>query len=286
MNDMHDLAALLRSLVPLDLRLQWGLDEPDSKIERLTSATNHVLMVRRRAGDALVVRLAPARDGQWADVEKTALGWAAAAGIGPEVLYHEAGGSILVTRAIAGRPLVLDDLQDREFATRMGQMLRRVHRSDLDLPGVELQDLMANLEEAATAALPGLEISERLRTTVSEALQGVRPPVPSHGDAHAGNWIVTIDGLRLIDWEFARRHEPAWDLATVGLDVGWGSAGVDALLSGYGASDDERSRLRPAALVVLVVDALWSLSDGRDHVRGLDRLRAAERMAEQGIERL
>lgn len=40
-----------------------------------------------------------------------------------------------------------------------------------------------------------------------------------HMDATLNNWVMTSQGLRLIDWEYAGLGHPLWDLATVSIDA-------------------------------------------------------------------
>lgn len=273
-----DASAVLSQLPP-GLRREFRLSGPDLAVARLLSVANTVVRVTTPRGD-LVVRISSPRDPVYVAAERAALHRASALGLGPEVVWFGADGALLVTRTIRGRTLAARDIRIPSTAAAIGAALRRFHDGKVALPTEDLGHLLARLDTfSAKFQVP--PVSSRLRSAVTTAAAHRVEPVASHGDPHAANWLQCDDGLRLVDWEYARLHEPAWDLATVALDIGAGDPAVDALLGGYGADDHVRLRLWPAALLVLVVDGLWSMAQLGDVARGRSRLEAAEALARQ-----
>ncbi len=251
---------------------------PDVVVTPLPSLANRVVRVTTPRAD-LVLRASAPRDPANVAAERAALHRAAALGLGPEAVWLAADGELLVTRTIGGRPLVARDLRDASTAAAAGAALRRFHESKVALPEESLGQLLARLERDAAAVHAGPVVSGPLRAAMSKAAEERGEGVPSHGDPHAANWLQIGTRLRLVDWEYARLHEPAWDLAAVALEIGAGEPAIEALLEGYGADADVRKRLWPAALLVLAVDGLWSLVKLDDVARGRSRLEQAEALA-------
>lgn len=133
------------------------------------------------------------------------------------------------------------DILDRSPDPRQaGQTLRLCHEALRDL--AEPLPRLAILHEAQTLLverelLPKDEqslVRRRLQTALA-ALKDA-PAQPLHGDAHAGNLLVTADGLRWSDWEDAFVGPVEWDLASLiwnarllDRDI----ATAEAMLAGY-----------------------------------------------------
>ena len=64
----------------------------------------------------------------------------------------------------------------------------------------------------------------------------------------------------LIDWDYAARHDPAWDLAWLAREAGFDPAAEEALLAGYGHPSVNADRLAVLRLLVARVGALWGIA--------------------------
>jgi hypothetical protein len=102
--------------------------------------------------------------------------------------------------------------------------LRGVHQALSDFPGalpsfsVELEDARRLLRPDRSPALTAADRSFLL--SVLDELQVALPPLltttrPVHGSPHAGNWLRTMDGLLLLDFETACRAPIEWDVAAL-----------------------------------------------------------------------
>jgi len=271
-------AGPLLARLPPGLRRQYRLAAPDVVVRRLAGGTAETYRIEATKGH-LVARLSAPRPSHEVTVERVALAHAERLGVGPDLVWSSADGALLLTRALPGRALRRTDLRCAVTANAAGALLRRLHSSRVRFPPADVPGLLVRLQrDLATCAVhPALDT--RMQGLVAAICAATGPSVPSHGDAHAANWIDTGAGLRLVDWEFARSHEPAWDLATVALEIGPDGPGVESLLDGYGADDAVRSRLWPVALLVLVVDGVWSLAHLKDEVRAAARLDRARCLA-------
>ena len=199
----------------------------------------------------------------------------AAAGLGPAVLAADPARGTLLTEWLPGRAWTAADLREPANLRRAAGLLRRVH----DLPPAgpafdRVLDLPAAIDRYAAlggprAAGPGQAAREQLaRCLATEAgpdAAGLRqrPDLHlCHGDPTPGNFIAGPDGdLRLIDWEYAGRGPPAFDLAGLAVGAALDPAGDDLLLAAYagrqpGAGDRARHRAWKAFCQAL--GALWT----------------------------
>ncbi len=211
---------------------------------------------------------------------------AAAAGLGPEVLYADPGAGILVTRYLAGETLGAAQIGKPDTLNEIAALLRRVHA--LPDPGVTYE--LAEAGELYLAAIRNPALRSRGMELVEE-LAVLAAATPSerrlcHMDPVAGNLIRTADGLRLVDWEFAVAGDPLFDLAAVIAYHDLGPAAALHLLRAWSGRVSPRRRQRLAELIRAhdVLYWLW-LAAGGDGLRERQRVErrlAAEPLPEPG----
>ena len=106
------------------------------------------------------------------------------------------------------------------------------------------------LAELITRNAPPLRaVLQKYDELVAEAARSA-PRVLTHGEPHAGNTMLTIDGWKLIDWDTAALAPPERDLWN--LDPGDGSA-----FSGYA----EATGYRPRPPLIELYKLRWDLDD-------------------------
>lgn len=168
-------------------------------------------------------------------------------------------GDVLVEELVTGRPFTYDDLPALGRALRAVHALEPAHLPALDARAALLDDARAWLDRA-----PRGEATTLLRELEARVARQASPPAPArlvHTDLNPGNLLVTADGeVRLLDWEAARRGDPAWDLAHAisATTTTWDAAArhelsreeVRAFLAAYG---DEAATRRTATLLDAVV---------------------------------
>jgi spectinomycin phosphotransferase/16S rRNA (guanine(1405)-N(7))-methyltransferase len=139
---------------------------------------------------------------------------------------------------------------------------------------VPLAHLLTKHEPALRTAL------RKYDELVAAAAEGAVHRVLTHGEPHAGNTMLTIDGWRLIDWDTAAVAPPERDLWD--LDPGDGS-----LLESYAAATGYRPRTELIALYTLRWDltdlALFAADFRREHREDANSAKSWE--AAQGVVR-
>lgn len=128
-------------------------------------------------------------------------------------------GVALIREAFEGRPLESDGEGSLEL---LGSTLGSLHRLDARplagvLPGFATREehRLAAIEEADRASAED-NLHARGLTWLRGASATEGPSVLVHGDPYARNLVVDEEGRAAwIDWEFAHRGDPAYDLAVV-----------------------------------------------------------------------
>ena len=175
-------------------------------------------------------------------------------GLGPDLVFADLPGGLLVTRWLPGRACTPGGLRNPRLLRHLGTTLRRLHETVPPPPNVAPLDLARSVHHYAS-----LVGGVRARTTARAACRSLkaaaghrRKPALCHNDPVAQN-ILSGPALRLIDWEFAAPGDPLFDLAVVvghhDLDMGQGRAllgvarghvhpsdwrGLTHLVEGYG----------------------------------------------------
>lgn len=102
-----------------------------------------------------------------------------------------------------------------------------------------------------------------------EALLATRP-TPSgdlclcHHDLLLGNVLAGDGSAIVIDWEYARLGDPAFDIAIVAHTYGYDDSAVAELLRAYGGGADLQERIRHYRGLYSLVEICWWLLRGQD----------------------
>lgn len=270
-----------------------GGPDGEPELEAVFSAghSNRSFLVRLGAR-RMVVRLGnpdAQRYGIDRHVELRVLERAAHIGIGAPLLFCEPARGTLVTSYLESRPLRIEGLgADREIA-RLAATLRRLHGQDLGAPALDLiarvrayaRDVQQHDPRNAPRVRRWLERSRRVLEQYRFAR---RRDALCHNDLVAQNILETPRGLRIIDWEYAARGDPYFDLATLVEDGAFTAVDRERLLLEYGEiGDGAHERLFAARVLYRLLSALWYVVRGRDarqdpdpsltrHAQALERL--------------
>ncbi len=185
-------------------------------------------------------------------------------GIGPPVLYAHPQGVMLTRFIEEAKPMSIEAYRsDPSSVQRTAHVLARLHRSDHRFkrrfdPFRIVDDYRAECQRRAhdLSVLPS-----RLEAAVEEARAQVTassvPLVPSHCDLVPENCLDTGSCMFLIDWEYARMNDPAWDLAYLCVEGAFDTTREQLLLASYDDAAVSYGRLQVFKLLAYTLNALW-----------------------------
>jgi thiamine kinase-like enzyme len=166
--------------------------------------------------------------------------FAGLAGIGPPVLYADPQGVMLTRLIEEAKPMSIQAYRsDPSSVQRTAHVVARLHRSNYRFerrfdPFRIIDDYRAECQRHHPK-VPLLRSS--LETAVQEARARVTVSsvslVPSHCDLVPENLLDTGSRMFLIDWEYARMNDPAWDLAYLCVEGAFDPAREQLLLAAY-----------------------------------------------------
>lgn len=191
-------------------------------------------------------------------------------------LYPESGHMALVRGFVRG--IELDPRAGRQPGIPPWETLGQIAAAVHGLDGALFEDILpgsATRREHAQAALSvfdgldGTEVREA-RAWAEAHLPPAEPSVLVHGDLLGQNILIDPDGpLAVIDWEYARRGDPAYDLAIVTRGVRRPfqvERGLEKLLDAYHRQGGAGVTLEHVTLHELCLVAGWY----RDALAGPD----------------
>lgn len=269
----------------------WRTPPPErpTPVLRVPSNSNAVWLVGAGTDWRAVVRLNSARPVPGVDrrVEQRVLSLLAGSPLTPELLWLDPDDDHLVTRHVDSSDPPVDPLP----AIPLLVELHAIRVAPQDLPLLDLEPLIEHYLRAirAHAIAPAVcrafdRVATRIRALPDAA--GAAPCL-CHGDPHPGNFLWPR-GRRplLIDWEFARRASPLWDLAVLTETHGVAAdKEADArLLAAYDAAggalgSDAGAQLARLRLRYALLDALWwCVRDIHPHRTGAALMRLQQRL--------
>ena len=196
--------------------------------------------------------------------EVNAARFAGIVGIGPPVLYANPQGMMLTRFIKEAEPMSIEAYRsDPSSVQRAAHVVARLHRSDLRFkrrfdPFRIVDDYKAECQRRSHD-LPVLP--SRLEAAVNEARAQVTaspvPLVPSHCDLVPENCLDTGSRMFLIDWEYARMNDPAWDLAYLCVEGAFDTTREHLLLASYDDAAVTYGRLQVFKLLTCTLNALW-----------------------------
>lgn len=167
--------------------------------------------------------------------EPAVLRAAAAAGLGPACLQSDADRGLLLTEWLPGTTWSAGALREPGNLRLAAGLLRRVHALPLTEPVLDLGAAIGRYAAPGGARL--MRLAARARDELALCLAGTpsQRQCLCHNDPTPGNFIALPDGgLRLIDWEYAGRCYPGFDLAGLALGAGLTPDEDEMLLGAYG----------------------------------------------------
>jgi thiamine kinase-like enzyme len=189
---------------------------------------------------------------------------AAALGVGPEVVAFVEPEGALVTRFVAGEEMTPGRLGREPVLGQAAALLRVVHDGS-PIEGV-FDWYRVPQDYAATARAHGVSVPgayERAMEVAEEVRAAFGPvtPCPCHNDLLAANFLLSADGLCLLDWEYAGMNDRWFDLGNFAVNNQLDPAAEVALVEGYAGEVCRRdlARLRLMKVISDLREAMWGV---------------------------
>lgn len=223
--------------------------------------------------------------------EEQAARQAAALGVGPEVVaFVEPGGS-LVTRFVVGTAPGSEALATAPLLGDVAALLRVVHGGPAIAAVFDWyrvpQDYAATARdhrvEVPAAYTEVMEIAAQIRRAFDAAPE---PLCPCHNDLLAANFLLSEDGMRLVDWEYAGMNDRSFDLGNFAVNNALDEDGDVAVVEAYfGEVTDRRvARLRLMKVMSDVREAMWGVVQAGVSTLDVDFLAYAGEHFERSLE--
>lgn len=230
--------------------------EPDV-VRKLGGLSNDNYLVR--SGDRhFVVRLNNDRFELGVDrnVERRILGDIAHASFAPSIVY--ASDHCLVTRFIEGEHPHAPD------PAGMGRLFRQIHLTQSG--AVESLDPRLHLASyMRRVTRPPTRLQACFKAVMSRRDEAPIRANLCHNDLLLSNILDTGNGLVVIDWEYARPGDPAFDMAVFAQTYNLDDAATSQLLAAYDPDDAGlASRITHYRDVYALIEICWWLIRGRD----------------------
>ena len=253
-----------------------GIRFEDVRIEPFNSFTNLSYKLTAH-GNAYVLRVAGKGTSAYIDrgAEEHNARIATEAGLNAEVLYFDAKGGTMLSKFIEGRHLDgLEFGRDPAAIARAALALKRLHgigrhfRSRFG--AFSPTDYYLGLLRGMRATLPDVydEVqreTERIRRILKAA---PAPAVSCHNDPCPENFVQVDRRVYLIDWEYSGIHDPAYDLADLSVEAGFGEEQDRAMMEAYCGGAAAPGFHERVVLQKAMSDYFWGLWSVVQHVNG------------------
>ena len=233
-------------------------------LTRLGGLTNRVF----QAGE-MVLRLPGAGTEAYIDraAEAVAARAAAAAGVAPEMLAHDAATGVMLTRFIAGATT----MSPQGFRTRPGAVARAgralagLHRSGAQFAArfelfAMIDSYLGLLDGTDIALPPGYHAVLAEAGAVRVALAAHPAALaPCHCDPLCENFLDTGSAMWMVDWEYSGMNDPLWDLGDLSVEGGFDADQDAALLTAWFGGPPPPDASARMVLYKAMCDLLWTL---------------------------
>ncbi|OGO42103.1 MAG: hypothetical protein A2W36_06445 [Chloroflexi bacterium RBG_16_58_14] len=188
---------------------------------------------------------------------------AAAAGVGPKVVYHLPEYDVMVLEFIAGETMSNQKLQAAGMPERIARSLKLLHagpRFLTDFNMFRLTEYYLNICAEYQVTIPD-RYPQRMPAVVriEEALSArPLPSVPCNNDLLAENYIDDGQLLRLIDYEYSGNNDPCFELGNTCQELGYDERLIRELCAAY-YGEASPALLARMMLNMIMSDVGWAL---------------------------
>lgn len=188
---------------------------------------------------------------------------AAAAGIGPKVLYHLPDHKVMVLEFIDGQTMSIESLGAPGMPTRIAQSLKKLHAGANCLNEFNmfrLVEFYIGIVEKHQVRIPDdyrdrMSVLSRMEAAIQKkSLAGV----PCNNDLLAENFIDDGEMLWLIDYEYSGNNDPCFELGNTCQEQQYNEDQYAELCAAY-FGETQRNLLARMNLFSIMSDFGWTL---------------------------
>ncbi len=188
---------------------------------------------------------------------------AAAAGVGPKVLYHLPDHKVMVLEFLKGETMSIETLQGSGMPARIAQSLKKLHagaRCLNDFNMFRLVEFYMGIVEEHDVRIPD---DYRDRMSVLSGIETALPQksldtVPCNNDLLAENYIDDGKMLWLIDFEYSGNNDPCFELGNTCQEQQYNEDQYAELCAAY-FGETRRHLLARMYLYSIMSDFGWTL---------------------------
>ncbi len=193
---------------------------------------------------------------------------AAAAGVGPKVVDHDAASGALVLEWIDGRTMSNAAFAEPGTPARIAEALRRLHagpRFLTDFDMFRLTEYYLRVVDERSIRIPHGYRDRMAEVGRIEAALGRRPlpTVPCHNDLLAENYLDDGSTLWIVDYEYSGNNDPTFELGNTAQELGFDAARQEELCAAYFGPErfarEGSALLARMRLQMIMSDVGWTL---------------------------
>ncbi|SFB25456.1 MULTISPECIES: phosphocholine cytidylyltransferase/choline kinase family protein [unclassified Bacillus (in: firmicutes)] len=188
-------------------------------------------------------------------------------GINPEQLYFNEKTGLKIVRFIENAETLNPKTAKRvDNIHSVVKILQQLHQSDIEMMNeFDTFQKLSHYELLAIEA--GADFFEDYETVRNDVFRLKRfydqlnvEMTPCHNDTVPENFVKSSEEkLYLIDWEYAGKNDPLWDLAAFSLECGFSEAEEELLLNKYRNGQETIEDRQRILIAKIYQDFLWSV---------------------------
>jgi len=174
-------------------------------------------------GDAFAVRI-PGRNTELyldREAEKKNMELLGRTGVSPQLVDFRKDSKIMIREFIRGKVATKKSFKDPELRRKTVTAIKQLHESRIVLCNdfnvfTEIrryQGLVKNYGEEILNSYPTAQICKTTENIERELAKHASIKVACHNDLLPENFILTNDGIRIVDWEYAGMNDRCYDIA-------------------------------------------------------------------------
>ncbi len=188
---------------------------------------------------------------------------AAAAGVGPKILYYLPELDVMVLEFLTGTTMSNASLSVPGMPARVAQAIKRLHacpRFLTDFNMFRLTEFYLRICSEHDVRIPAGYHERMPKVQRIEQALLARPlaTVPCHNDLLAENYMLVGGSLRLIDYEYSGNNDPCFELGNTCQELQYDENCIAEACAAYfgAASSDKIARMK---LNMIMSDVGWGL---------------------------